>query len=106
MDEPETLRSNSDIFVYRDENGVYRAWPSPFVVTDRDHKLQFRNLSDASITLTVTSFGADKSTVVLGPKNQGQDKAQVKVKNASGIFDYSGDPAVVGGSGPKVIVDL
>ncbi len=107
MAETEVLRANSDIFIYRDAiTNVYRAWPSPFVVTENDHKLQFRNLTAVTVTLTVESFGADKQTLVLGPKDMGQDKAQVKVKNVSGVFEYTGVPDVVGNSGPKVIVDL
>jgi len=101
------IRAKSEVFIYEDPvgSGKYRAAPSPFVVGEADHKLQFRNMASVPITLDVSSF-SNTGPITLGAKGSGSDKGQVEVRNNAGVFEYSANPTVEGNSGPKVVVDL
>ena len=108
MDPTNDIRPKSDVFIYEDTvNGarVFRA-TSPFVVTSPDYKIQFRNITGVEITLDVSSFGTDKRELVLGPTGNGQSKGQVKCTNIARAYGYTGNPEVIGNSGPKIIVDI
>ena len=117
-------KTRSDIFICNVGRGGYWAYPSPFVAHGAGTEIQFRNLTDDEIEISLKGAPVDKPSLPLGRKGAGS--VTVQANAAAGLYEYEAIVTVAspgasqrgakravkprklkvkGGSSPKIIVD-